>query len=292
MTRPMAAPSLVRAMMKGAIDYAGLFPPAGLDMATAVRNYDDYRSGPHAWMLGRFIVPVERLDEFAACLPFEADSARRISVTAKPADAPALAEFNQKHGVRARIDSVETPVMSPKDVPALTALSREYLVYTEVNIAADPSPMIAALAQAGVRAKVRTGGVTPNTIPSVEQVARFILACRKGGVVFKATAGLHHALRASYPLTYEPDAPKAEMFGFMNVMLASAVAATGGNAADVASALRAGGGIVANSESATLPGGRQVPRETMAQARKTGIASFGSCSFDEPVQELRERDLL
>jgi hypothetical protein len=291
-TKPMPAPSMIRAMMKGAIDYAGLFPPAGLDMASAVRNFDAYRTGPNAWMLGRFIVPAARLDEFAAVLPFEADTARMISVIATAADATALAEFNAKHGVRARIDSVETPVVTIKEIGTLGALSREYLVYAEVNITSDPTPVITALAKAGVRAKVRTGGVTAKAIPPTEQVARFMVACRKAGVVFKATAGLHHALRASYPLTYEPNAPTGEMFGFLNVILASAVAAAGGTAAEVGDVLRAGEGIMVDSEGATLPGGRKIPREAMAQVRKSVIASFGSCSFDEPVQELQQRDLL
>jgi hypothetical protein len=292
MTRPMAAPSMIRAMMKDAIDYAGIFPPASLDMATAVRNYDAYRHGPHAWMLGRFIVPVARLDEFAACLPFEADGARRISVIAKAEDAPALEEFNTKHGVRARIDSVETPPVTVRDVAGLGALSREYLVYAEVPIAADPMPLLTALGKSGIRAKVRTGGVTAAAIPAVEQVARFIVACARAKVPFKATAGLHHALRASYPLTYEQNAPTGEMYGFVNVLLATAVAVAGGNAAEVGATLRANAGVTVDTEGAMIPGGRTIPREAMAQVRKLSIASFGSCSFDEPVQELKERALL
>jgi hypothetical protein len=288
----MAAPSMVRAMMSGAIDYAGLFPPATLDMPTAVHNYDAYRFGPHAWMLGRFIVPVARLDEFAACLPFEADTARKISVVAKPENAPALAEFNAKNGVRARIESVETPVLTLKEMGGVGALSREYNVYVEVNIAADPTPLLHAIKQAGVRAKVRTGGTQANQIPAPEQVARFLVACHKVGVGFKATAGLHHALRGAYPLTYEPNAATGEMFGFVNVMLASAVAAAGGNAAEVAAALRANAGVVVDTEGAKLPGGREISRQAMAEVRKTTLASFGSCSFDEPVQELQHRELL
>jgi hypothetical protein len=50
------------------IDYAGLFPPAGLDMLTSTRNYACYRSGKYAWALGRLIVPVARLTEFSAAL--------------------------------------------------------------------------------------------------------------------------------------------------------------------------------------------------------------------------------
>ena len=53
----------VRAFLSGLIDYAGLFPPAKLPLEQALRNYADYRSGPDAWMLGRFIVPAARLAE-------------------------------------------------------------------------------------------------------------------------------------------------------------------------------------------------------------------------------------
>ena len=53
------------------VDYAGLFPPADLPMDQAVANYAAYRQDPGAWMLGRFVVPVARLDEFAqAAAPF------------------------------------------------------------------------------------------------------------------------------------------------------------------------------------------------------------------------------
>jgi hypothetical protein len=49
-----------KALLSGLIDYAGLFPPAGLSMGEAVRNYTRYREGEHAWMLGKFVVPQVR----------------------------------------------------------------------------------------------------------------------------------------------------------------------------------------------------------------------------------------
>ncbi|MBE0564871.1 MAG: hypothetical protein IH621_02865, partial [Krumholzibacteria bacterium] len=55
-----------RAFMEGLIDYAGLFPPAGLDMPAAVAGYAAHRTLPEAWMLGRFIAPAEALPAFAA----------------------------------------------------------------------------------------------------------------------------------------------------------------------------------------------------------------------------------
>lgn len=50
--------TMLRTLLIHAVDYAGLFPPAKLDMETAVRNYASYQEGEHSWALGRFIVPV------------------------------------------------------------------------------------------------------------------------------------------------------------------------------------------------------------------------------------------
>ena len=64
--------------MRGLVDYAGLFPPAALAMAEAARRYAAYLGSPEAWMLGRFVVPVERLDELAdAAMPYTATGATR-----------------------------------------------------------------------------------------------------------------------------------------------------------------------------------------------------------------------
>ena len=57
----------LRAMMRRLVDYAGLFPPAELSMSDATARYSTYLRSSDAWMLGRFVVPLERLDELAAC---------------------------------------------------------------------------------------------------------------------------------------------------------------------------------------------------------------------------------
>jgi len=63
----------VHTLLHGAIDYAGLFPPAALDLGAAVANYASYRSGTACWALGRLIVPAARLRELEAaaapCFP-------------------------------------------------------------------------------------------------------------------------------------------------------------------------------------------------------------------------------
>jgi hypothetical protein len=284
-------PTLMGALLRGAIDYAGLFPPAGLKLADAVRNYEAYRSGPNKWMLGRFIIPVAQLDDLVPFLPWDSKEAWKISVIAKPSDAPVLNAFNERHGNRARIDSVETPVANVREVIGLSALWATFMVFAEVNPATDPAPVIAELGKHGVRAKIRTGGVVPSAIPPAAQVARFMVACKKIGVSYKATAGLHHAVAADYPLTYEPGCARARMFGFLNVILASTLASMGSSASEVSTILQAGDELV-TPRGLTLPGGRKVSIIDIAKARGSALLSFGSCSFEEPVSELKARGLL
>src|SRR6185503_6096765 len=89
----------------------------------------------------------------------------------------------------------------------------------EVVNGGDARGFIAALAGHSAAAKVRTGGVTPEAFPAPGKLAEFISACHGAGVPFKATAGLHHPVRAEYPLTYEPGCPRGVMHGFLNVFL-------------------------------------------------------------------------
>ncbi|MEA3245408.1 MAG: hypothetical protein U9Q74_04570 [Gemmatimonadota bacterium] len=288
--------AVVRAMMREAIDYAGLFPPAALGMDEAVRNFAAYRRGPHAWMLGRFVVPVARLEELAAAYATAQvpdGPPWPLSVIARAADAPALAAFNARYGGRLHIDTVEAPPVAAAGVAALAALSPTYVVYAEVDIAHDPAPVVAELARHGLRAKVRTGGVKAEAIPTPGDVARFIAACHAARVPFKATAGLHHAWRAVYPLTYAPDAPRGTMFGFANVVFAGAAASGGAGAGELADILAAGESAFSIEDAgAVLPSGRAVPAALVEATRAGGLQSFGSCSFDEPVAELTERGLL
>jgi hypothetical protein len=111
-------------------------------------------------------------------------------------------------------------------------------------------------------------------------------------VPFKATAGLHHALRAEYALTYDARSPRATMFGFLNVLLAGAAATAGADEAEVVRILEARGGFSVGASGAVLPGGRTLTVADIAKSRTSGMQSFGSCSFDEPLTELREEALL
>ena len=164
--------SAIRTLLTESIDYAGLFPPASLDMATAVQNYARYRREPAAWALGRFVVPVSRLREFeaAAARPLvETPTGRpwRLALLAGPdlaGDLEMTAEFNRRHsqpGAPAVLaDTIEAKASSvPGIEDIMHRMPRNLQAYIEVPIDRDPRDLLAAVRQLGARAKVRTGGV-------------------------------------------------------------------------------------------------------------------------------------
>jgi hypothetical protein len=119
-------------------------------------------------------------------------------------------------------------------------------------------------------------------------VASFIHACVHAGVPFKFTAGLHHALGGAFPLTYAPDAERAPMFGFLNVFLASALCADAGEVPEMRRLLtESSPDAIRFSEQAVSWRERAFDRALLARVRENVAVAFGSCSFTEPVAEVR-----
>jgi hypothetical protein len=283
-------------LLADAVDYAGLFPPAALEMRAAVAEYAAHREEPNAWMLGRFVLPAARLDEWAREAPATVEgSPWPLSVLAgsfDPALRDAIGAFNERERGRAAIDTVETRATTPRELPS-ASLTSGVAIFVEIPIADDPAPMLDAIRGAGVRAKVRTGGTTPESFPSAQQVARFIRRCVERDIIFKATAGLHHPLRAEYRLSYQDGAPEGTMFGFLNVLLATMIAREGGGQKDVTAALeeRDPAALTATDE-AVIWRGRAFKIASLRAGRTRSITGFGSCSFKEPVSDLRTLGLL
>jgi hypothetical protein len=302
----VTAPASIDALMSGLIDYAGLFPPAALDMATAVRNYANYACDDHRRLLNRFIVPVARLEEFEeAAAPHLTRGGTRwhLSVLAGPCDIEAgvsrVADFNRRHRPgrgtgRASIDVIEAKSATAAEVTEFVRLRPpDVAIDFEIPTAADPSPLIGEIARAGGRAKIRTGGVTPDAIPSVAEVVRFLRACARGAVAFKATAGLHHAIRGEYKLTYAPDSPSAVMHGFLNVFCAAAFVRTGIPATDAVAMMEETAAEAFQFDSAGVTWrSRRITTPAITAARANYSLSFGSCSFTEPIDELRALHLI
>lgn len=283
-------------LLTGAVDYAGLFPPAQLDMTTAVRNYAAYRNGEHAWALGRFIVPVSRLTEFEQAFVSKSNSAEwHISALAGASldqDVATIFAFNKRR--LAVIDTLEAKSSTTEDVRVVaSAVPSVLTTYVEIPLHTDPSPLVAAIGKSGLRAKVRTGGTASDAFPSSANLGKFIYACARAGVPFKATAGLHHPLRATYRLTYEPDSPTGIMYGFLNVLIAAGVARSGGSFTEVVTALEEQSAAALRVNDSEISWRQyRFDLASVKPLRSELAISFGSCSFEEPIGDLKLLGLL
>lgn len=212
-------------------------------------------------MLGRFVVPAARLEEF------ERTSSRDFPLSVLVAGGAELPH------ARSPIGSMELKAVDASQIQSIPGVDA-YFEITDLTL-------IPVIANQGVRAKIRTGGVTNDAFPSARFIADFLAACAAARVPFKATAGLHHALRCYRPLTYAADSPSGWMFGFLNVFVAAALAWKGAASGELESVLM--------EESLADHGLNE--SDLLATRQKFAI-SFGSCSFEEPVADLKALGIL
>jgi hypothetical protein len=289
----------VRSAFSRLIDYAGLYPPANLSLAQSQAEYRTARGGPHAWMLGRFIISVKALDTegeagddpLSVIVDGGADPDAWISVTRSLVDKAAA--------LRARgvaIEALEVPLPAGfAPVEELDALLRlremqqrenlgELPVYVEFA-RREPWKAIVeramkAAAQAGFGVKLRCGGVTADAFPTVEEVAEFIAGAAAARLPFKATAGLHH------PVRHFDAATGFTMHGFLNVLTAASLAPRTDRpllqriiAEEDASAFRF-------DDEALYWRDERVDVDELEACRNEAFVAYGSCSFSEPVEDL------
>lgn len=305
MAHALTAAAPARALLSGLVDYAGLFPPAGLGMEQAVAAYDAYRGAPESWMLGRFVVPAARLDELEAAPSFRASvsgrgpghAPSRLTALVGPAlesHAQAAVAFNSRHPGRAVIESLEVAASTRAQLEqSLAVLPSGLDVFVELPLDGTAPDLLPLLRARHARAKVRTGGITPDAIPEPPALARFIAACAEAGVPFKATAGLHHALRAEHALTYAPDSPRATMHGFLNVFVAAVLARRGICGSELEAVLCEPRAEAFEFDDDGLRWrGRRLDAGELAATRGGFALSFGSCSFEEPVADARALGLI
>ncbi|HEY2857719.1 MAG TPA: hypothetical protein VGJ21_04835 [Terracidiphilus sp.] len=274
----------IEAALGGLIDYAGLYPPAALDMATAVRNYLDYRGHRHAWMLGRFLVDLTRLDELLTAASERACEMPLSVIAAPGADLDAV-ERNRRRGLR--IEALEIKC----DEPLKIARTCEHLppdveCYFEIPIRASCSGAIDAMAAVNVRAKLRLGGVTAEAFPAIADVANRLHLLADRRVAFKATAGLHHPFRSRHRLTYANDSPQAMMHGFINLIGAAAVVHFGGSAEEAAGILEIEKPDEFQFAADCIAVGGHAWTAAQIRDMRQCFTSFGSCSFTEPIHDL------
>ncbi len=322
--------SALKSLLANLIDYAGLFPPANLPLNEVVNNYACYRQQEPRWMLARLIVPALKLQAIEwelACQPTRqshlaealGNPCSRTTDGSPPWPISALLpsttdgdfaraldeifEFNRRSASgqqNAIVDTVEVNVVLPEQVNELAKLIPDTMtVFAELPWEG-AEPHFEQLAQirsenrCNFFAKIRTGGVKPELIPTSEHVANFILTAKRHEVGFKATAGLHHPLRNSYRLTYEKNAPTGLMHGFLNVFLAACLIDHGKLARPEAIELLSDSNIENFQLSDRSVGWQtaEIDQAAVQRSRHNFAISFGSCSFVEPVEDLTELALL
>jgi hypothetical protein len=300
----------LRALLTGLIDYAGLFPPARLPLDQAIRNYARYRQEDDAWMLGRFVVPAARLEDLEPYHDelFRVDPPFAFSVLGRGGgsltefltnlrdDLRDIAAFRKRHGERVRVEVLETrlppDLADPLRPESVLSLFKTLRVFPSVHLfpfcEAPNRPeelleQLALLPGERVGFKLRCGGLEASAFPSSEQVAGALRSCLDAGMPFKATAGLHH------PLPRFDAGVQARMHGFVNVFLAGVfVYARNLSARQLCSLLDDDKPEhFSFTHKAATWGKYRATAAEIAAARRDFVLSFGSCSFDEPREDLR-----
>jgi hypothetical protein len=306
---PMPALSL-QTVLARSIDYAGLFPPAELSLETALVNYREYLEADDAWMLSGFVLPTGKFSAAAdfsgqfdrkyplriSALGAKSDSASdfRDKVSAAVAAIRQLRESNGQEILVSQLEIALPPACNSESLDFIQSVTNELglRVFCEAP-AAEAERVIDRLAGTNAAGrgllgfKLRTGGVTADAFPTSAEIARALVAAARTRVPIKFTAGLHH------PVRQFRDEVKTKMHGFLNVLGAGILAAE--FAWDEAATTEMLDSETANSF--VFAGDTFAWREwkissDAIRGRRERVVSFGSCSFDEPRDDLRSLGLL
>ena len=299
----------LRALLAHSIDYAGMFPPCQLELEPALKNQAEYLRMPDAWMLSAFVLPV---DQFASAkqLLSEFDPLHPLRVSAlgaKTENAGAFREALARTNVAVRslsahnvdlVSVTQLEMFLPRDVDApLLNEAGSILGTLPVFWEAPPDraeQTIALVAEINSNAdaptfgyKLRAGGVTAGAFPSSMQIAQALVTPATHQVPIKFTAGLHH------PLRQYRDEVQTKMQGFLNVLGAAVLAAEYKWDANQTAFMLEDENADSFSFTDEFFAWRDWKIDTARlQYRRQFITSFGSCSFDEPREDLRALQLL
>jgi hypothetical protein len=300
----------LRALLAQAIDYAGLFPPANLELEPALGNYAEYLRHPDAWMLGPFILPVAEFDAAARGLS-QFDSAHPLRISAlgpRTDDASAfhqslsaavdsIAAFRAASGTAVSIEQFEMPLPADVDADGLKAIrsslgASQFKTFWEAK--GNAARVIELIAEnnrtaAGPKLgfKLRTGGITAEAFPSPAEVAAVLAAAGNQNVPIKFTAGLHHPVRLFH------ESVETKMHGFLNVLGAGVLALKHNwNESEIVQMLEDEDPASFSFSDAFFAWREWEIGTDRIRAHREMVTSLGSCSFDEPRDDLRALKLL
>jgi len=278
---PAAAP--VQVLFSALVDDAGLFPPEELDMASAVVRHRGDSAQDSPVLSHRFVVPAARLPELQSQLTAADRFAVSIITAAESAAVDRVTDLVAADD-RLELVGVETPlstdwVSGSAIEQALRRLPAGVPVFVEVPTGNDTERALDLLAEQRWSAKIRCGGIRPELFPTTTRLAATIGLCVAWDVPFKATAGLHHAVRYLDPAT------GFTHHGFLNILVAVARAVRGAGELAVIAALESVDAAALVAEAVDL--------DTPTAARVRALfVSYGSCSTSDPITDLTALKLI
>jgi len=299
----------LRALLTQSIDYAGMFPPCSLALERALWNQASYVRSPEAWMLNGFVLPVDQFDPARRFLAeFDRHHALRVAALGPKTknvnvflerleDAvTAIRSFSKSDSDLASVSHLE--MLLPDDADS-ASLQNASSILGELPVFWEAPPEKAEETIALINGhnsreetatfgyKLRTGGVTADAFPTSAQIARALVAATAHQLPIKFTAGLHH------PVRQFRDEVKTTMHGFLNVLGAAVRAAEHHWDADQAVMMLEDEDPSSFSFTDDFFAWRnwKIDKERLQYRRKL-VRSFGSCSFDEPRDDLRALNLL
>lgn len=272
-------------LLKNTVDYAGLYPPAALPLPEVLRNYASYQHLDAAWMLGRLVMNATDLPAFLGLRNSLPQANWPLSVlVSTPEDWTLLRSLMAQHPLP--IKALELKAGSLQDIQHQAGLAAKLglrEVYFEVPL--DRLDLLIDLQDRELCAKARLGGTTPQAFPEPDLVLGFLQQCVQLGLPFKLTAGLHHPIRGHYPLTYQPDSVKGTMYGYLNVLLATAFLLLAEKNLARQVLLETAASTIHFGSAGIKYAGVTLASADLSRTR-TFLHAFGSCSFLEPSHEL------
>lgn len=257
-------------LFDGLYDDAAIFPPGNAALADAVPAHRAWLRSPYARLVGVFVCAADRLDELVA---LGADFPVSVTVPDGPGGLVAVLARDDVD-----LASVEVP-WSADGWGHLADAVRRTQAFVEVPLR-DLDPGLAErIASSRMLLKLRTGGGDASMFPDAGALGRGITTAVAAGLPFKLTAGLHNLLRHRDPVT------GFEHHGFGNVLAATAAALSGAGADEVAQVLDA-------TDAGTVAGLLRGLSATDVAAVRQQFLSFGTCSIQEPLDDLAALGLL
>lgn len=300
----VTATSSLRTLLAQSIDYAGMFPPCSLGLEAALKNQARYARSDDVWMLNGFVLSVSEFDAAKQFLSlFDPQHPLRVCALGPKSDnAAAFGEALEKTAGAIRslsaynVDLVSVSQLEmflPQDVN-LPQLREVRSIIDNLSVfweapADRAQQAVLLLAEHNSEAdapafgfKLRTGGVTADAFPTCAEIAKALVVPATHQVPIKFTAGLHH------PIRQFRDEVKAKMHGFLNVLGAAVLAAEHKWDEKQTAAMLED----ENAKSFRFDNEFFAWREwkidiKRLKDRRKFVTSFGSCSFDEPRDDLR-----